>query len=56
MIRDSGNVIGLERIAVMAALNLNYELLQATGSLAPQDDETLNRIAEKLENALATSS
>ncbi len=28
-IRKSGNVIGLERIAVMAALNLTYDLLQA---------------------------
>lgn len=29
-IRDSGKVIGLERIAVMAALNISYELLQAS--------------------------
>lgn len=28
-IRRSGNVIGLERIAVMAALNLAYELAQS---------------------------
>lgn len=31
-IRRSGAVIGLERIAVMAALNLSYELLQAQHS------------------------
>ena len=29
-IRDTGKVIGLERIAVMAALNISYELLQAS--------------------------
>ena len=29
-IRDSGKVIGLERIAVMAALNIGYELLEAS--------------------------
>jgi cell division protein ZapA len=29
-IRESGKVIGLERIAVMAALNLSHELLQAS--------------------------
>lgn len=29
-IRDTGKVIGLERIAVMAALNISYELLRAT--------------------------
>ena len=28
-IRTSGKVIGLERIAVMAALNISYEMLQA---------------------------
>lgn len=29
-IRETGKVIGLERIAVMAALNISYELLQAS--------------------------
>ena len=29
-IRESGKVIGLERIAVMAALNISHELLQAS--------------------------
>lgn len=29
-IRQSGKVIGLERIAVMAALNISHELLQAS--------------------------
>lgn len=33
-IRDSGKVIGIERIAMMAALNLSYELLNSkNGSL-----------------------
>ena len=30
-IRDSGKVIGLDRIAVMAALNIVNELLQSRG-------------------------
>lgn len=30
-IRDSGKVIGLERIAIMAALNIAHELLRARG-------------------------
>ncbi len=34
-IRQSGNVIGVERIAVMAALNLAYELLD--GPSKPED-------------------
>ncbi|HBQ41790.1 MAG TPA: cell division protein ZapA, partial [Halieaceae bacterium] len=29
-IRDTGKVIGLERIAVMAALNISHELLKAS--------------------------
>ena len=31
-IRETGKVIGLERIAVMAALNISYELLHAADS------------------------
>ena len=38
-IRDTGKVIGLERIAVMAALNISYELLQASEQGAMTDVE-----------------
>ena len=38
-IRDSGKVIGLDRIAIMAALNLANELLKRTG-----DDRQLKDI------------
>lgn len=53
-IRNSGSVIGLERIAVMAALNLSHELLEASsqagaGSL---DNELLQRLTDKIELAL----
>lgn len=56
-IRETGKVIGLERIAVMAALNISYELLQgaesgeARGGDAPEPGavESLNR---KLDDAL----
>ena len=56
-IRGSGAIIGLERIAVMAALNLSHELLQARqsgsggGSSASQVD--LLRLNEKLDRSLA---
>jgi cell division protein ZapA len=53
-IRDSGKVIGLERIAVMAALNISYELLQASdhadGSHASGD--SVKRLNRKLDDAL----
>lgn len=54
-IRESGKVIGMERIAVMAALNLSHELLQnqsaATVSSSVQG-ESLNRLNHKLDSAL----
>lgn len=57
-IRGSGAVIGLERIAVMAALNLSHELLQAknssagTSGVANQSD--LVRLNQKLDRTLST--
>jgi cell division protein ZapA len=51
-IRDSGKVIGLERIAVMAALNIGYELLQATDGPESQGGDSVKRITNKLDAAL----
>lgn len=53
-IRDSGKVIGLERIAVMAALNISYELLQASdhGETDQQGGESVKRLNRKLDDAL----
>jgi cell division protein ZapA len=53
-IRNSSSVIGLERIAVMAALNLSHELLEAsshTGSPAV-DGDTLERLTHKVDQVL----
>lgn len=54
-IRDSGKVVGLDRVAVMAALNLANELLKAKS----QDEELKNIIGlrirtmrERLDSAL----
>lgn len=55
-IRDSGKVIGLERIAVMAALNISHELLRASEEPAavelPPSVEAVVRINRKLDDAL----
>jgi cell division protein ZapA len=53
-IRTSGKVIGLERIAVMAALNISYELLQAKQNVTPTEAETqtVKRIGDKVEQTL----
>lgn len=53
-IRASGGVIGLERIAIMAALNLTYELLQSQHDPASpeQTDRALEQINSRLDTAL----
>jgi len=54
-IKNTGAVIGLERIAVMAALNLSHELLQAKMPGAAginNNGDDLQRLHDKLERAL----
>ncbi|MCB1719171.1 MAG: cell division protein ZapA [Candidatus Competibacteraceae bacterium] len=46
-IRDTGKVLGSERIAVMAALNISYELLN-TRRQAAQVENALRQRAEEL--------
>jgi cell division protein ZapA len=55
-IRETGKVIGLERIAVMAALNISHELLQASehtgmggGSLP---NEAVDGLSRKIDEAI----
>ena len=50
-IRNSGRVIGLDRVAVMAALNIANEYLGAE-SRRRQAEERIDRLAEKLGQAL----
>ena len=55
-IRDSGKVVGLDRIAVMAALNLTNELLKSRGRDESADAELAGRLKsmrERVESALA---
>ncbi len=53
-IRQGGNVIGLERIAIMAALNLSYDLLDAQdrASEGEVNNEGLERLDNKVFQAL----
>ena len=55
-IRDTGKVIGLERIAVMAALNISHELLRASehseAVVAAPPGESVGRLNRKLDDAL----
>ncbi|MEH6590334.1 MAG: cell division protein ZapA [Halioglobus sp.] len=56
-IRDTGKVIGLERIAVMAALNISYELLQASeqtgiASVGDTEEASYKQLNNKIDEAL----
>ena len=54
-IKASGSVIGLERIAVMAALNIAHELLQE-GSEKGASHVQLRRLTDKISHALGGQS
>ena len=54
-IRGTGKIVGHERIAVMAALNLTHEALSSEGTLSGVTEDTqreVNRLSEKLGRAL----
>jgi cell division protein ZapA len=54
-IRDSGKLLGVERIAVMAALNISHELLTGKQETFQGTDATnarLQQLLEKVETAL----
>jgi cell division protein ZapA len=52
-IRNSGGVIGLERIAIMAALNLTYELSKVENQTA--SDSISQEVIEKLDNKVSAA-
>ncbi|AOE48879.1 cell division protein ZapA [Kangiella sediminilitoris] len=57
-IRSSGKVLGLERIAVMAALNLSYELLNTPkfdSADASEIKQRIELIETKIDDALQQS-
>lgn len=51
-IRASGKVVGTERIAVMAALNITYDLLQGS-SRNQQVEAQIRKLQERLDAVLA---
>jgi cell division protein ZapA len=53
-IRDGANVVGLDRIAVLAALNITHELLKARrGDVVNEDvSQKLRQLRERVETAL----
>ena len=54
-IRDAGSIVGLDRIAVMAALNLAHELLKLRGRGDAVDTDVgqkIRQLRERVEGAL----
>jgi cell division protein ZapA len=54
-IRDAGNIVGLDRIAVMAALNLAHELLKIRGrgeGVNADVGQKIRQLRERVETAL----
>ncbi len=59
LIRQSGRVVGTERIAVMAALNIAHELLCLKNTAFEPDEafsERLKLLQDKIDNVLAKES
>ncbi len=57
-IRESGKVLGIERIAIMAALNLSYELLNQSTSETEENSIINNKIqqlSDRIERSLEAS-
>jgi cell division protein ZapA len=57
-IRDGGNVVGLDRIAVMAALNITHELLNMRGRgevVGTDVGQKIRQLRERVETALTRS-
>ncbi len=59
-IRDGGKIIGTERIAVMAALNIAHELLsdqkaESNGKLDPAIGQRIRSLQNRIEEALYRS-
>jgi len=55
-IRQSGKVVGMDRIAIMTALNMSHELLSGQSKVQTSQDYAKLRIRalnERLENAIA---
>ncbi len=56
-VRDSGKVVGLDRIAVMVALNLTHELMQLKSRETKVESDAgtkVRNMRERVESALAT--
>lgn len=52
-IRQSGKVLGVERIAVMAALNISHELMLNKQLQREQIEQRIQKLGEKIDRSMA---
>ncbi len=55
-IRDGGKALGAERIAVMAAINIAHELVNANNKIDPDISARLDMLQQSVDTALNSSS
>ncbi|WP_432696894.1 cell division protein ZapA [Marinobacterium sp. YM272] len=51
-IKSSGKIVGLERIAVMAALNVSHELIKSRAQTQQNIEMQLKRLGNKIDRSL----
>lgn len=53
-IKKQGSVIGTERIAIMAALNMSHEILHSTSLLSEHDElnQRIDALSERISDSL----
>lgn len=51
-IKSSGKIVGLERIAVMAALNVSHELIKSRAQTQQNIEMQLKRLGSKIDRSL----
>ena len=54
-IRANGKILGMERIAVMAALNISNEYLSSQKEQRDKMQETMLRLSEKIDRSLVNN-
>ncbi len=57
-IKENGRIMGLERVAVMAALNLTYELMHGESTSLEETTEInqrMQKLQDKVDSALASN-
>jgi len=51
-IKSGGKIVGLERIAVMAALNMSHELIKSRAQSRQSVEQQLRRLGHKIDQSL----